>query len=117
MGGLFVARAVRGFCKAPIYAESAIRALQSRLEAAEAQVERLTIRGTAYENAYRIAYQATYQSHNGHWDATMQGGKGCRECIRAQEARENCDKELRDGLEALAARTAGTGESTKQGTS
>ena len=65
---------------------------------------RLRIRGSAYEAAFGIAYQATYQSHNGHWDSTMQGGAGCRECIRAREARENCDAELRRGLEALAAR-------------
>lgn len=69
-----------------------------------AENARLRIRGSAYEAAFGIAYQATYQSHNGHWDSTMRGGAGCRECIRAREARENCDAELRRGLEALAAR-------------
>lgn len=70
-----------------------------------AQIARLTIRNEAYENAYRIAYQATFQSHTGHWDATGQHGAGCPECIRAREARENCDKALRDGLEKLAKTT------------
>lgn len=73
----------------------------------EAQIERLTIRAEAYENAYRIAYQATYQSHNRHWDSTMRGGLGCPECIRAREARENCDKALRDGLDRLIVRAGG----------
>ena len=83
-----------------------IAALTAERDALRADAERLRIRGAAYEAAYGIAYQATYQSHNGHWDRTMQGGIGCRECIRAREARENCDKALREGLEALAARAS-----------
>ena len=83
-----------------------IAALTAERDALRADAERLRIRGAAYEAAYGIAYQATYQSHNGHWDSTMQGGLGCRECIRAREARENCDKALREGLEALAARAS-----------
>jgi len=84
----------------------AIEALQAEREALRADAERLRIRGEAYETAYGIAYQATYQSHNGHWDATMRGGLGCRECIKAREARENCDAALRDGLENLIERAA-----------
>ena len=83
-----------------------VAALTSERDALRADAERLRIRGAAYEAAYGIAYQATYQSHNGHWDSTMQGGLGCRECIRAREARENCDKALREGLDALAARAS-----------
>ena len=78
----------------------------SEIKELQAQVERLTIRGAAYERAFGIAYRATYQSHNGHWDRTMQGGTGCPECIRAREAREDCDAALREGLEQLAARAA-----------
>jgi hypothetical protein len=77
-------------------------ALRTQLAEAQKDAQRLKIRSEAYEEAYRIAYQATYQSHNGHWDSTMQGGLGCRECIRAREARENCDRALREGLEKLA---------------
>ena len=69
-------------------------------------LSRMTIRAAAYEEAYGIAYKATYQSHNGHWDSTMRGGLGCRECIRAREARENCDAALRSGLDALISRAA-----------
>ena len=88
------------------YTAGAFAALTSERDALRADAERLRIRGAAYEAAYGIAYQATYQSHNGHWDSTMQGGIGCRECIRAREARENCDRALREGLEALAARAS-----------
>jgi len=77
-------------------------------DAAVADAERLRIRGAAYEEAYRIAYQATYQPHNGHWDSTMQGGDGCRECIKAREARQACDEALRTGLESLVERAART---------
>lgn len=73
---------------------------------ARAEIERLKIRGEAYENAYRIAYQATYQSHSGHWDKTGQHGAGCPECIYAREARENCDAALQNGLQKLAERAA-----------
>lgn len=74
-----------------------------RVERAKMQeeIDRLKIRSEAYENAYRIAYQATYQSHSGHWDKTGQHGAGCPECIRAREARENCDAALREGLDEL----------------
>lgn len=72
----------------------------------ESAVVRLRIRCAAYENAYRIAYQATFQSHTGHWDKTGQGGRGCPECVRAREARENCDAALREGLAALIDRAA-----------
>ena len=82
-----------------------IAALTAERAALRADAERLHIRGTAYEAALGIAYQATYQSHHGHWDKTGQHGAGCPECIRAREARENCDAELRRGLEALAAHT------------
>ena len=93
-------------CRVELESQAAqIAALTAERDALRADAERLRIRGAAYEAAYGIAYQATYQSHNGHWDRTMQGGIGCRECIRAREARENCDKALREGLEALAART------------
>jgi hypothetical protein len=39
------------------------------------------------EKAFFIALDAAYQSHNGHWDMTGQGGRGCPECIRASELR------------------------------
>jgi hypothetical protein len=80
--------------------------LRAERDALREDAERLRIRGAAYEVAYGIAYQATYQSHNGHWDSTMQGGLGCRECIKAREARENCDAALREGLERLVERAA-----------
>jgi len=90
-----------------------LTALTAERDALRKDVERLRIRNAAYEEAYGIAYQATFQSHNGHWDATMQGGKGCPECIRAQEARENCNAALRRGLEGLidAAMSAQAGSS------
>lgn len=81
-------------------------ALRAECDELAAQIERLTIRGAAYEEAYGIAYQATFQSHTGHWDKTGQHGAGCPECIRAHEARENCDKALRDGLAKLVDRAA-----------
>jgi hypothetical protein len=65
------------------------------------EIERLKVRGAAYEEAYGIAHRATYQSHSGHWDKTGQRGAGCPECIRAREARENCDAALKRGLEAM----------------
>lgn len=78
-----------------------IAELETELAEARKEAARLKARSIAYEDAYRVAYLATYQSHNGHWDATMQGGRGCPECIRAREARENCDAILREGLEHL----------------
>lgn len=75
--------------------------LRAELAEARKDAERLKARSIAYEDAYRIAYRATYQSHNGHWDATMQGGRGCPECIRAREARENCDAILREALDKM----------------
>ena len=80
---------------------NALDAQNAATEELLAQIKRLSIRNEAYENAYRIAYQATFQSHTGHWDATGQHGAGCSECIRAREARENCDKVLREGADAL----------------
>jgi hypothetical protein len=90
------------------YARAALRAPKVEAPTSEllAQIERLKIRGEAYEKAYGVAYRATYQSHNGHWDSTMQGGAGCRECIAAREARAECDVILRDGLDKLAERAA-----------
>lgn len=83
---------------------AALRASAASVQADQrAELDRLRIRCAAYEEAYGIAYKATYQSHNGHWDSTMRGGAGCPECIRAREARENCDVALRNGLSALAA--------------
>lgn len=41
-----------------------------------------------------IFREASFQSHNGHWDNTMRGGKGCLECIRAKEMREKGDSIL-----------------------
>jgi hypothetical protein len=96
-----------GFEEQPLYLgtpRAAIGAPADDVAELRAQIERLTIRGEAYENAYRIAYQATYQSHSGHWDKTGGSGAGCPECIRAREARENCDAALKEGLTALAAR-------------
>lgn len=79
-----------------------------------AQLARSEIRGAAYEAAYAIAYHATFQSHSGHWDSTGQSGLGCPECIKAREAREHCDKALREGLQQLIDRAerlpAGGGE-------
>lgn len=86
---------------APKESVNSVLDLRRQLSEALRDVERLKIRGAAYEEAYRIAYQATYQSHSGHWDRTMRGGAGCPECIRAREARENCDKALHDGLQKL----------------
>lgn len=37
--------------------------------------------------ALKIYREASFQSHNGHWDMTMQHGAGCLECIRARELR------------------------------
>ena len=78
------------------------KALLAEVEALRADAERLRLRGEAYEAAFNIAYRATYQSHNGHWDRTMQGGAGCPECIKAREARAECDTVLREGLQRLA---------------
>lgn len=47
-----------------------------------------------YKQAYLIMREATYQSHNGHWDSTMQHGAGCPECIRARGLRAKADKIL-----------------------
>lgn len=44
--------------------------------------------------ALELYKNASYQSHNGHWDMTMQGGKGCPECIRARELRVKADEIL-----------------------
>lgn len=44
--------------------------------------------------ALEIYKNASYQSHNGHWDMTMQGGAGCPECIRARELRVKADEIL-----------------------
>jgi hypothetical protein len=82
-------------------------AWKAALATQRAEIERLKIRCEAYENAYRIAYQATYQSHSGHWDATGQHGAGCPQCIRAREARSECDAALRDGLDKLIERAKG----------
>lgn len=86
---------------ADAFTHGMVEALCDEVADLRAQIDRITIRSTAYEDAYRIAYAATYQSHTGHWDSTGQHGRGCPECIRAREARENCDAALRDGLARL----------------
>lgn len=63
-----------------------------------ADIIRLLARGAAYEEAFRIAYQATHQSHTGHWDMQGTHGANCPECRRAAEAREECDKVIRNAL-------------------
>lgn len=49
----------------------------------------------ALEQALELYKQASYQSHTGHWDKTMQHGAGCPECIRARELREQAQQVLR----------------------
>ncbi len=66
-------------------------------------VERLRLRNEIFEAAYNRAYKGTYQSHNGHWDREGTGGVNCPECIRANEAREDCQKIIATGLENLSA--------------
>ena len=90
-----------GNCVAGKDQTAEVERLRAALTLAQVDAERLRIRGATYEEAYGIALQATYQSHNGHWDSTMRGGLGCPECIRAREARENCDAAIRRGLEQL----------------
>lgn len=41
--------------------------------------------------ACEIYRDASYQSHTGHWDSTMQHGAGCPECIRARKLRAKAD--------------------------
>lgn len=41
--------------------------------------------------ALEIYREASFQSHNGHWDMTMQHGAGCPECIRVRELRAKAD--------------------------
>ncbi len=38
--------------------------------------------------------QASFQSHNGHFDMTRQGGRGCPECIRARKLRDQAEELL-----------------------
>lgn len=94
------------YSNVPLVPKAELDRLQARVAELEVDAERLRIRGETYERAYGIAYRATYQSHNGHWDSTMRGGLGCRECISAREARENCEAVLREGLQALVDRAA-----------
>ena len=53
------------------------------------ELERHVATAVQAGNLYR---QASYQSHSGHWDSTMQGGKGCPECIRANDLRKEADE-------------------------
>ena len=48
--------------------------------------------------ACRMYREATFQSHSGHWDKTMQHGLGCEECIRAHKLREQADKMFHDAM-------------------
>lgn len=68
------------------------------------QVERLQLTAETYQEAYARAFKATYQSHNGHWDSTGQSGAGCPECIRASEARQDCQNIIKEGLAKLESR-------------
>lgn len=47
--------------------------------------------------ALKFLEEASYQSHSGHWDSTMQHGAGCPECIRARELREKAKSALKGG--------------------
>lgn len=67
--------------------------LTKRVEELERHVATLVQAG----NLYR---QASFQSHSGHWDSTMQHGKGCPECIRANDLRKQAD-EMMDQEEYL----------------
>ena len=73
------------------------RSASARERCAALAVQRASI----FEEAYKIAYQATYQNHDGHWDHTMRGGAGCKECIKAREARNKCDALINDYRKTL----------------
>lgn len=86
----------------------AVHELTERLAKAERNAERLKIRCETYTEAYGVALRATHQSHRGHWDEKGTHGANCPECIRAQEARDNCQAIIKRGLDRLidAARAA-----------
>lgn len=48
-----------------------------------------------FRRACELFEKASYQSHSGHWDETMQGGRGCPECLRARALREEAEALLR----------------------
>lgn len=87
-------------------ARAALRRVSVPVEAQDLQdqVNRLQITAETYQTAYARAFKATYQSHNGHWDHTGQHGAGCRECIHAAEARDECKRIISDGLAKLVER-------------
>lgn len=59
-----------------------------------AEIEQLEAKIARLREALELYKNASYQSHNGHWDMTMQGGVGCPECIRARELRVKADEIL-----------------------
>jgi len=89
-------------------------ALRKRLTEAKREAARLKIHAETYIEAFGIALRATYQSHSGHWDSKGTHGANCPECIRAQEARENCNAAIKRGLGRLAARAAESAPAKEQ---
>ena len=67
---------------------AATQCLEKENQAQAEEIERL-------KKACEIYKRGTYQSHNGHWDSTMQSGRGCPECIAAIECREQAEQALR----------------------
>lgn len=57
-------------------------------------VHSIKVERDRYKEACQLYREASIQSHNGHWDETMQHGAGCPECIRAGELRNRADKLL-----------------------
>ena len=52
-----------------------------------------------FRQAMAIYREASYQSHSGHWDATMRGGAGCPQCIRADELRGRAMRLEKEAIE------------------
>ncbi len=57
-------------------------------ERASGSLERVV---SLLREACQIYREASQQGHSTHWDATMQHGRGCPECIRARELRAKGD--------------------------
>jgi hypothetical protein len=48
----------------------------------------MTIDDQLKYQAFALMEAAAIQGHSAHWDLTMQGGRGCLECIRSMRQRK-----------------------------